>query len=258
MLSNIAPFKMLGEIYFVGSTAVSVHMINTSEGLVLIDSGYPNMYEQILESIQILGFDPKKICAVFLSHGHYDHFGCARELRALSGAKLYISEIDHDIVNGKLDLSWAKELGYERLPAFSCDVLVKDSDVFSFGDTQIRCRLTPGHTDGTLSFFINAKEGDKNYVAAMHGGIGTNSMRASFLREYGLPFDCRDRFREGLHKLASEHVDLVLGNHPQQNDTEAKLAAVLEGKSIVDETEWQRFLVAAEKYLDAVIEMENN
>ena len=169
----------------------------------------------------------------------------------------YISKTDNDIVNGTYDLSWAKELGRERIPAFDCDVLVEDGDVFTFGSTTLRCVNTPGHTDGVMSFFITLKDGEKEIVAAMHGGIGTNSMRGSFLREYGLPFDCRDRFREGLHRLALEKVDLVLGNHPEQNDTQAKLAAVKEGKSILDETEWERFLIAAESYLDAVIASEN-
>ncbi len=256
MKSNIAPFKMFGNLYFVGSTKVSVHIIDTEEGLVMIDTGYPEMYEQIIDSIETLGFSPKDICAIFHSHGHYDHYGCTREFQGLSGAKTYISRIDNDIVNGTYDLSWAKEMGRERIPAFDCDVLVEDGDVFTFGSTTVRCVLTPGHTDGVLSFFINAKDGEKSVVAAMHGGIGTNSMRGSFLREYGLSFDCRDRFREGLHKLAAEKVDLVLGNHPEQNDTQGKLAAVLEGKSILDETEWQRFLIAAESYLDAVIASE--
>ena len=54
--------------------------------------------------------------AIFHSHGHIDHFGCTQRFQELSGAKTYISRIDNDIVNGRYDLSWAKELAYERLP----------------------------------------------------------------------------------------------------------------------------------------------
>ena len=256
MRSDIAPFRMFENIYFVGSTKVSVHAIDTEAGIVLIDTGYPEMYEQIIESMESVELDPKKIVAILHSHGHYDHYGCTRELKALSGAKTYISRIDNDIVNGTLDLSWAKELGRERIPAFDCDVLVEDGDVFVFGSTKIRCVLTPGHTDGVLSFFITLQSGEKTVVAAMHGGVGTNSMRAAFLDEYGLSYACRDRFREGLHMLANERVDLVLGNHPEQNDTKAKLAAVMRGGSILDAGEWQRFLLLAESLLDSVIASE--
>ena len=186
---KLQPFKMCENIYFVGSEAVSVHLINTEEGLVLIDAGYPDMYNLIVENIKKLGFDPKDICAIFHSHGHIDHFGCTERLVALSGAKTYISKIDNDIVNGTLDLSWAKELNLETLPFFDCDVLIEDGDVFTFGNVQIRCVLTPGHMDGVLSFFITLESEGKKMVAAMHGGIGTNSMAADFLNAYGLSFN---------------------------------------------------------------------
>jgi len=257
MKSNIAPFRMYGDLYFVGSSAVSVHIINTEEGLVMIDTGYPTMYEQIIDSIKTLGFDPKDICAIFHSHGHIDHYGCTRELKELSNATTYISRIDNDIVNGTYDLSWAKELNYERIPPFNCDVLVEDGDCFRFGSTTIRCLLTPGHTDGVLSFLISLKDGERTVVAAMHGGIGTNSMQAKFLREYNLSFDCREKFRQGLHRLAEEHVDFVLGNHPEQNDTKGKQKALIADKNaILDATEWKRFLKTAEEILDAMIALE--
>ncbi len=248
--SDIQPFRMCENIYFVGSTRVSVHLIKTEDGLVMIDTGYPNMYEQILDSMNQLGLNPKDICAIFHSHGHIDHFGCTQKFKELSGAKTYISAIDNDIVNGTLDLSWANELGYERLPPFDCDVLVTDGNCFSFGNTTIKCRLTPGHTDGVLSFFIKIRKDGEDIVAAMHGGVGLNTLTTDFLTKYKLSFDCREVFRESLHKVADEHVDIVLGNHPEQNDTRGKLQKVLSGESIVDNSEWKRFLTETEQALD--------
>lgn len=258
-ISDISPFKMYGNLYFVGSTKVSVHLIDTEAGLVLIDAGYPDMYEQITDSICHLGFDPRNICAIIHSHGHIDHFGCTPRFKELSDAKTYISRIDNDIANGTLDLSWANELDMEHVE-FENDILIDDGDVLDFGSTSIRCRLTPGHTDGTLSFFINISDGSHSIIVAMHGGIGTNSMTSDYLNTYGLPFTCRDKFREGLRSLAEEKVDLVLGNHPQQNDTEGKLRRILAGQSIIDADEWKKFLLTAEEKLDILIkkETENN
>ena len=254
---KLQAFKMCENLYFIGSEAVSVHLIDTEEGLVLIDAGYPDMYDLIVDNIKKVGFDPKDICAIFHSHGHIDHFGCTERLVALSGAKTYISRIDNDIVNGKLDLSWAKELGLETLPFFDCDVLIEDGDVFTFGNVQIRCVLTTGHTEGVMSFFITLENEGKKIVAAMHGGIGTNSMAADFLNAYGLSFDCRDKFRAGLKKLALEDVDIVLGNHPQQSHTEEKMVRVLNGETdITDKDEWKRFLIYAESRLDERLKKE--
>lgn len=251
--SDIQPFRLCENIYFVGSTKVSVHLIKTEDGLVMIDTGYPDMYEQILDSMDDLGFNPKDICAIFHSHGHIDHFGCTQKLKELSGAKTYISRIDNDIVNGKLDLSWAQELGYERLSTFDSDVLVEDDEEFSFGDVVVRCRLTPGHTDGVLSFFVTTGTDEGQIVAAMHGGVGFNTLTTEFLNKYKLPFSCRKVFKESIRKIIDEKVDLVLGNHPEQNDTQGKLRKVLLGESVLDNNEWKRFLNEVEHGLDNAI-----
>ena len=255
-ISDIKPHKMYKNLYFVGSTEVSVHMLNTPSGLVIFDTGYPNMYEQILDSIRYLGFDPANIRAIFHSHGHYDHIGSTIRLKALSGAKTYISREDNDIVNGTLDLSWANEFGVPHLEYFDCDVLVSDGEEFDFGNTKVRCRLTPGHTPGVLSFFISFDDG---VVAAMHGGIGMNGLRGDILKKYGLSFGLRDIFRRDLHALAEEKVDLIIGNHPQQNNTQGKLERLERGESILDPTrseEWCAFLASVERSLDALITRE--
>lgn len=256
MKSDIAPFRMYGNLYFVGSSKVSVHIIKTEVGLVMIDTGYPTMYDQILESMALVGLDPKEVCAIFHSHGHIDHFGGTLRLKALSGAKTYIGRPDNDIVNGTLDLSWAKELGLPREEPFNCDVLVDDGDCYTFGSTTIRCLAAPGHTAGVLAFFVNIEEDGHTIVAAMHGGVGLNTLSAPWLRENGLSLDCREIFREGLHRLAKEHVDLVMGNHPGQNNTTAKLRKVLAGESIINPEAWPAFLESYETRLDNKIKEE--
>lgn len=259
ILSDIPPFRLHRGIWFAGSSKVSVHIIATEQGLVMLDTGYPDMYEQILSSMACLGLDPKDICAIFLTHGHIDHFGCVREFQALSGAKTYISRIDQQILRGEKDLSWAHELGYPRLPPFSCDVSLEDGDCFSFGSTRIRCVLTPGHTDGTMSFFISSGEGPERITAAMHGGTGFNSMKTQYLKRYGLSLACREAFLEGLRKVSNEPVDLVLGNHPGQNDTKGKLAQVQAGaETVLDPTEWRRFLLRTEADFLAYFQAEAN
>ncbi len=249
---KLQPFRMHDNIYFIGNERVSVHLIDTEKGLVLIDSGYPDMYELIIVNIEKMGFSPKNISAIFHSHGHIDHYGTTRELVRLSGAKTYISRIDNEIVNGTLDLSWAVELNIDRIPPFDCDVLIEDGDVFDFGNVSIRCVNTPGHTDGVMSYFITLPDG---IVAAMHGGSGMNSMKAAFLKQYGLSFDCRRKFKEAVVRLTDEKVDLVLGNHPEQNDTKSKMLKVFGGDAdIIDRDEWGRLMASLKRTIDRLAE----
>ena len=251
---DIAPFRLWNNIYFVGSRAVSVHLIDTGAGLILIDTGYPFMRDQIAQSIKSLGFDPADIRILLHSHGQYDHYGNTAFLKSLSGARTCISRIDNDIVNGRRDLSWAAELGYERIAPFDCDVLLEDGDAVALGDTRILCRLAPGHTEGTFAFFFESG----GLRAAMHGGVGLNSMARDFLERYDLPRDLPERFRRGLHGLKAERVDIVLGNHPDQNDTESKAARLRAGdaRAFVDPGEWPRFLDACEAKLDRMLQSE--
>ena len=256
---RIPPFRMAENIWFVGGRAVSCHVIDTGDGLVMIDTGYPFMGDQILASMREVGLDPARLRLLLHSHGHYDHIGNTLRFRALSGAKTCIGRADNDICNGRLDLSWAEELGYPRLEPFDCDVLLDDGDTLALGNTRIVCRLAPGHTAGTLAIFIHTMHHGRPVTCAMHGGVGLNSMARDFLARRDLSADCRERFRDGLHRLAAEKVDLVLGNHPDQNDTEGKLARVLAGdeEACFDPGEWRRFLAEREARLDRMLREEN-
>jgi len=256
--NRIQPFRMLGNVYFVGGKAVSVHVIDTGDGLIMIDTGYPFMRDEILSNMREVGLDPGNLRVLLHTHGHYDHIGNTLAFKALSGAETCISRVDNDICAGRLDLSWAVELGHERLAPFSCDRLLEDGDVVALGDTRVRCISAPGHTAGTLALFFETEDGGRRYTCAMHGGIGLNSMAIDFLNKYHLSPDCRERFREGLHRLVREHVDVVLGNHPDQNDTEGKLARLLAGdaQAFVDAGEWQRMLEGCEARLDEMLARE--
>ena len=248
----IEPFEMIDNLYFVGSKRVCVHVIKTSEGLIVIDTGYPDMYDEIVENMHALGLNEKDICAIFHSHGHVDHFGCTQKLTAVSGAKTYISRIDNEIAHGNLNLSWADELNCPYTP-FNCDVLMDDGDCFTFCDVHIRCRLTPGHTDGTMSFFITMPHDGKKIVAAMFGGFGKNTMTRAFLEKYNLTTDCIDTFRNSLQSAKEEDVDLMLGNHPYNNDTEGKLALKKANLSVIDKTQWATVLEKHLTELDAFV-----
>ena len=251
---KLQPFKMHANLYFVGNERVSVHLLDTSAGLVMIDTGYPDMRDLIVSNVKKMGFNIENLVAIFHSHGHIDHFGNTMDFARTSGAKTYISREDNEILNGNLDLSWATELGIERLPPFFCDVLLEDGDTFDFGNTSIRCVHTPGHTDGVMSFFITLSDGT---VAAMHGGIGTNSLRSSFLKAYGLSFDCREKFRRSLDRLADERPDIVLGNHPETTDTKGKMIRIFNGEGdICDSGEWVRFLAFVKKVIDDLEEID--
>ena len=115
------PFRIFGNLYFVGSTHVCTHIIDTGDGLVMLDSGYPQCLYMITEAMHKVGLNPKDLKYILHSHGHYDHIGGTRALIEMYGVKTVIGRGDEDYVNGKLDLTWAKAQTVD-VSEFPCSV----------------------------------------------------------------------------------------------------------------------------------------
>ena len=256
------PFRICQDVYFVGSYTGSAHLIDTGDGLILLDSSYPQYLYQIIANIQKLGFDFRNIKYILHSHGHYDHVGGTRALAEMTGAKTLIGEADRDYANGKLDLTWAKELDREYYEMFEPDILLHDGDVITLGKISIRCVATPGHTPGTMSFFFDVTEKDgKTYTVGTYGGAGVNSVKKDFLDRYGLPYSYREDFVNSLNKVRNEKVDIFIGNHVWNNDTDVKGKQILEHPELpnpfIDSTAWGKFIDLCMERIMEVIEDPN-
>lgn len=254
------PFPIWGNLYFVGTKLASSHLIDTGDGLILLDSGYAETLYLVMDGIRELGFSPYDIRCIVHSHGHIDHVAGTRSLAARTGAATFLGRRDLDYVTGKRDLSFARELGMTFTETFTPDVLLDDGDTVSLGGAVIQCVHTPGHTEGTMSFFFQVTDGARTLRAGMHGGVGMNSMTAGFLRAHGLPDSLRDDFRAGLARLRREHVDILIGNHPEQCGTRGKYNRIQAGEpdAFVDPTAWPLFLRDCEERLDAMLVSERN
>ena len=242
---RVAPFRIFGNLYFVGTEPASCHLIDTHDGLILIDTGYPQSAYLVIESIWELGFKPADVRCIVHSHGHYDHMGATRAFVELTHARTFIGAPDAAYVTGPNPLNWAGEDGYDFTEFFTPDVLLKDGDVVELGDTRIRCLSTPGHTPGTLSFLFDVEEKGRVLRAGMHGGVGTNSLSTDYIRRMGLPLALQQQFLDGLDRLRQEHVDIFIGNHVWNNDTVGKGEALRQNPAVnpfVDETAWPLFL----------------
>ena len=86
--------KQNNELYFVGSLAASCHLIDTGDGLILIDTGFPQTLYLLIDSIHRVGFDPREIRYILHTHGHYDHLGGTKQLVEMTGAKTFLGAPD--------------------------------------------------------------------------------------------------------------------------------------------------------------------
>lgn len=256
----VKPFKIFGNLYFVGTIPASTHLIDTGDGLIVIDPGYPQSLYIVINNICELGFKIKDIKYIVITHGHYDHLGAVKALKELTGAKTFIGKEDVTYANGTEDLTWAKELETEYYEAFEPDVLISHNDVIALGNTKILCKDAPGHTPGAKAFFFDVTDGKTTLRAAMHGGVGMNSMKKDFLDKYGISTDIREKFVPAIESFMNEKVDILLGNHVGNNDTVGKGNKITEDfNPFVDATAWKKFLVSViERYYNMVNEELNS
>jgi metallo-beta-lactamase class B len=233
---------------------VGAHLIDSGDGLILLDTTFPQTYSLLVNSIWEMGFSVYDIKYILHSHGHFDHIGGTRELAAITGAKTFLGEGDAKMFRERPELALREDCPYSWVELFAPDVELADGDEIILGRAKIRAVSTPGHSPGVMSYIIYVEDDEtgKQYVAAMHGGAGFNTLNLPFLQKFGLDAEAvRKSFLDGITRLEAEAVDITLGNHPNQNNTEAKRKKMLADPAgpnpFIDKTEWRRFLADMKK-----------
>lgn len=248
-LWDVAPFHIADNLYFVGNKDVSVHLFDTGAGLLLLDTSYTQTAYLLLESIRELGFDPHDIKWILHSHGHIDHFGCTRMLVEKYGCTTYFPEADLPLLTERADLNWHEEFGQNYEPPYDTyfvpDEILRPGDILTFGNTKVEIYEAAGHTAGTLALRFTLPGGLR---AAMHGGIGVNTLSSAYSKKKDLGTSWRDAFIKNIRALYDLEVDIVLGNHPDQSKTFEKMVRMGEGTNpFIDREEWNRMLASCEQ-----------
>ena len=234
------PFKIIGNVYYIGTYPASSHLIDTGDGLIVIDTGYKDTLFLLINSIYKLGFSPYDIKYIIHTHWHGDHAAGTDGLVCLTGAKTFI---------GEKDAEKAKKY-------FEPDVLLKDGDVVKLGNSEIHIVETPGHTRGCISLFFETEENGVKYRVGTFGGAGVNTLKSGCF-DYD---ECREDYIKSIERLRKEKVDVFICNHVWNNDTLNKyeiLKNTGENKFIDGELFYE-FLDFCEKRLNEVIESEKN
>ncbi len=247
------PFRVEGNLYFIGNREIGCYLIDSGKGLIIIDTGYEFCAGQFMNSIWALGYNPKDIKMIFHTHNHNDHIAATNLLVKLSGATTYMSEVDGKDMVATMDTASSKDSRSVAMGAnsirFVPDVYTHDGDAFTLGNVTLKCYDTPGHSPGCQSFFFNVTgEDGAQYTAAIHGGIGINSLHIEFMRAMNY-MNAREDFFGHIERIVDWPVDIYLSSHTFQNYTIEKLQKRAEDPNgpnpFIDPTEWKRILTTA-------------
>ncbi|MEW6236858.1 MAG: subclass B3 metallo-beta-lactamase [Candidatus Omnitrophota bacterium] len=166
----IEPFRIIGNIYYVGAENVSSFLIATSDGLIVLDGGFPETAPIIKDNIKKLGFTLENVKILLCVHAHVDHAGGLVELKKWTRAILFSSEADAVLLanGGKGDPQFGDQYPF---PSVKADGIVRDKEQVKLGESLLTAYLTPGHTKGCLTWTMKAKEGDKTYDVVFMSSI---------------------------------------------------------------------------------------
>ena len=250
------PFKVIENVYFVGNTWVSVYLIDTPVGLILIDCAYEENLYLLIDSIRGLGFDPKDIRHLLISHGHFDHCGAARQLQEMSNCEIWINEKDAYFVTERRDL-----IAFEdRVPEFRIDHYYDSDQSICFGGMTIWPVPCPGHTPGTTSFFFEVEHEGRKLTVAMHGGLGTNTLSKEDLLTNGWPLSFQQGYLDMLRQMKRRSVDVLIPSHAGHAKTYPFFDIAAQddgtGNGFIRPNAWREMLEIKEQEMLALLERE--
>lgn len=204
-----------------GQDDVCAYLLDSGEGLILIDTGYRASFYLLIDRIWRAGYDPKQIKKILLSHWHWDHVNGARYLQELTGAEVWISSIDEE-----QHQLWKDRTDPLPMVDYKVDHFYDDSTTIDLGRFSIHTCLTPGHTPGATSFWFDDTDETtgETFRCAMHGGIGVGLMAKSYLEENGLSLELPHIFIKDCLELAdSWKVDICLPSHLNQGNVKPNI-----------------------------------
>lgn len=161
----VEPFRIAGNLHFVGTNDVSAFLLTGPAGHILLDGGYPGSASMIVASMAQLGFDIRDVRVLLNSDPHTDHAGGLAALKEASGAELWASEPsayslasggdDPDILSPLRLLLRARIIGYPRV---AVDQRFSDGATISVGPVHVTAHVTGGHTRGCTSYSFQVQE----------------------------------------------------------------------------------------------------
>jgi photosystem II stability/assembly factor-like uncharacterized protein/glyoxylase-like metal-dependent hydrolase (beta-lactamase superfamily II) len=158
------PFRIVGNVYYVGTYDLACYLIATPAGHVLINTGLAESAAQIRSNIESLGFKTADVKILTATHAHFDHVAALAELKRLTGAQVWISAPDAVLLDtgGKADFRFGGDPTAWFAPV-AADRKLGDGEKITLGGTELTLHLSPGHTRGAASFTMTVPEGDRKY-----------------------------------------------------------------------------------------------
>jgi metallo-beta-lactamase class B len=247
------PFKVIDNIYYVGTNGLASYLITSPQGHILIDTAMPEGGSLIEANIQKLGYKLGDIKFLINTHAHMDHTGGLAQIKNDSGAQLISGEKDKPLLEGGYYPGQNDE--FLKFPPVKVDRVVHEGDTVTLGNITLTAHETPGHTPGCTSWTTNAREGDatRSVIFFCSATVALNKLVTNPTYP-GIIDDYKKTFAWS----KTVHPDVLLAPHPEMYDMPGKRAKIADGSPnpFVKAGEFNAFVDDLEKQFVAGLEKE--
>ncbi len=241
MVENLLMKEINNDIYIIkpyklGDIDCSVYLIDTKDidGLISID---PGLYIEPIKNIRQYGFNPKNIKHCLITHGHLDHFGVCYKLKKINpDINYYIHKLDAEKVE---QIPYDDNIenyykGFEYKPVKITKKLQVDNEILKFGDYEIKCIHIPGHTPGSVAYYLETDNSKIIFGGDICGA--TLQLSGGDLTKY----------IKSMQKLLELDIDILCDGH---------LNVIKPAEKVI---EFIQICIKMNKYLHIILEEEPN
>ena len=254
MSAPAAPFKVIGNIHYVGAADISSWLITTPDGHVLIDTGTVEMHGVVRDNIKALGFSPSDIEIILSTEAQFDHVGGHARMQKLTGARVMAMRGDAEALSSGADHSALGAIGWEPVKVVR---VLEHGDTVKMGATTLRAVHNPGRTQGTTTWMMTVEDGGRSYDVAFLGSMGPNAGVALHRNPQHKTVIADSRL--GLSRLKAEKAPhMILPNHAQSL-FEGKIEQITAGvrpHPLLNGDEWTSDIAEAETNLETTVDAE--
>ena len=242
----VAPFALAEHSWYIGTAGLSVVLVKTPQGAVLIDGGLPQAADLLMQRMQALGVPPGELKLILNSHAHIDHAGPLAQVKRETGAKLVLSAESAVLLarGDSDDIHFGEGLTF---PPATADRIVMDGEVVELGGVRFTAHFTPGHTPGSTSWtWDDQREGKLVHIAYVDSLSAPDYQLIDNPRYPRIVEDCRRAFAV----VRALPCDLLLTPHPGGSGWEPEKTAAPQPEPM----SCREYADKAERALDAMLE----
>src|SRR5215813_467448 len=237
---ELEPVKIFDNVYAVGNSETVVYAITTSDGILMIDSGYTDRVETVVvPGLQKVGLDPARVKYLLLGHGHGDHFGGSKYFQDKYGTKVGTTTADWDLMYPANPPANQNPNANQGRP--KKDMVLAEGQPIKVGDVTVTPIAIPGHTPGSLAFIFPVKDKGKTRIAGLFGGtiLTLDRITTDGLKQYV------QSIAHYLDTAKKMKVEVEVQNHPIFDGTPDRLAKL----KTLKPGEPNPFIVGTDRYL---------